>query len=108
MVSNKLKAKWGQLSLMEQLGNLGSEISRAIHWLNRDREIFNNTVDRALELFDLILEDKRWNKRHQEIARAREVFCDIIFGENNYKSSLPDLLRYFDQFAYGVMARGGR
>lgn len=102
MISEQLKEKWSQMNLMEQLGNLGSEISRAIHWLNKDQKIFDNTVNRALELFDLILEDSRWNNRHQEVARAREVFCDIIFGENCYKSSLPDLLRYFDQFAYMI------
>lgn len=102
MASNQLRAKWNQLSLMEQLGNLGSEISRADHWLNKDKAIFDHAVDRALTLFDLILEDPRWNKRHQEIARSREVFCDIIFGENSYKSSLRDLLHYFDQFAYAA------
>ena len=102
MLSERLKERWAKLSLMEQLGNLGSEISRADHWINKDLIIFDNTVNRALELFDLILEDQRWNKRHQEIARAREIFCDIIFGDNSYKSSLSDLLRYFDQFAGAV------
>ena len=99
MASEQLRAKWQQLSLKEQLGNLGSEISRTMHWLNKDRQIFDNAVNRALELFDLTLEDRRWHKRHQEIARAREVGCDIIFGDNSYQSSLADLLVYFNQFA---------
>ena len=94
---------WQRLSLAEQLGNIGSEISRAMKWQNKDKNIFNNTIDRALELFDLTLDDPRWIGRHQEIARAREIFCDIIFGDNQYKTSFSDLLRYFNNFAFVAM-----
>jgi hypothetical protein len=96
------KGGWQKLSLMEQLGNIGGEISRAIRSRGKDPELFNQAVRRALELFDLTLEDPRWRGRRWEIARAREVFCDIVFGENRYHSSLTDLLRYFDQFAYAA------
>lgn len=95
--------RWNQLSLAEQLGNIGSEISRAAKWQGKDKKIFQNTVDRALELFDLTLDDPRWKGRLREIARAREVFCDIIFGEKQYSTSLEDLDKYFTQFA--LMAR---
>ncbi len=91
---------WQKLSFMEQLGNIGGEISRAVYSQNKDKKLFHNAVWRALELFDLTLEDTRWQGRLGEIARAREIFCDIIFGENEYHTSLKDLSRYFDQFAY--------
>lgn len=97
--------KWKKLSFVEQLGNIGSEISRIIRWQGKDKAIFDNTVDRALELFDFTLEDPRWINRQREIARAREVFCDIIFGGNEYDTTLKDLLRYFDQFAYIARSR---
>ena len=100
---NLALGRWQQLSLPEQLGNIGSEISRTAKWQGKDKEIFENTVDRALELFDLTLDDPRWKGRLQEIARAREVFCDIIFGDKKYKTSLEDLDKYFTQFAF--MAR---
>ena len=96
---NLALGRWQQLSLPEQLGNIGSEISRAAKWQGRDKEIFENTVDRALELFDLTLDDPRWKSRLREIARARELFCDIIFGDKKYKTSLEDLDKYFTQFA---------
>lgn len=99
---NLANGDWSKLSLKEQMGNIGSEVSRAIRWQGKDEKIFAGAVDRALELFDLTLEDQRWRGRLREIARTREVFCDIIFGENNYNSSLNDLLRYFDQFAYAA------
>ena len=93
---------WSRFSLKEQLGNIGSEMSRVINWRAKDKKLYEGAVERALELFDLTLEDPRWRGRLWEIARAREVFCDIIFGRNEYKSSLNDLLRYFDQFAYAA------
>ncbi|MBI3638670.1 hypothetical protein HY227_02940 [Candidatus Wolfebacteria bacterium] len=91
--------RWFELSLAEQLGNIGSEVSRASLWQNKDEKLFWGAVERALELFDLTLEDSRWKGRKIEIARAREVFCDAVYGGELYKSSLPDLIKYFDDFA---------
>jgi hypothetical protein len=91
--------RWFELSLAEQLSNIGSEVSRAARWEKKDEKLFQGAVDRALELFDLTLSDSRWRGRYREIARAREVFCDAIYGGKLYKSSLPDLVRYFDYFA---------
>lgn len=93
------RGRWKKLSLTEQLGNIGSEVSRAINWKNRDEKIFWNTVERALELFDLTLDDPRWKGRRREIARAREVFLSAIFDEKIYKTSLSDMLKYFNSFA---------
>lgn len=98
--------KWQNLSLAEQLGNIGSEVSRAIKWRDRDQKYYENTVERALELFDLTIDDPRWIKRLKEIVRAREVFCDAALGGKEYKSSLEDLDRYFFNFA--LLARTQR
>lgn len=91
--------RWFQLSLAEQLANIGSEVSRARKWQGKDENIFWGAVERALELFDLTLEDQRWRGRLREIARVREVFCDAILGGKNYQTSLKDLERYFLPFA---------
>ncbi|MGB2762112.1 MAG: hypothetical protein WBC21_01065 [Minisyncoccales bacterium] len=95
--------RWFQLSLAEQMANIGSEVSRACKWQGKDEDIFCGAVERALELFDLTLKDPRWNKRLKEIARARELFCDAITGGKEYKSTLKDLDRYF--FCYAFYAR---
>lgn len=97
--------RWYQLSLLEQLGNIGSEVSRALRWKERDTRLFFGAIERALELFDLTLDDSRWKGRRWEIARAREVFLDAVSGGKEYKSSLEDLVRYFDQFAYAARLR---
>ena len=97
--------RWCKLSLKEQLGNIGSEILRAARQRNKDEELFWQAVERALELFDLTLEDPRWKGRRWEIARAIEVFCDAVFDGKQYKSTLEDLMPYFDQFAYASRLR---
>lgn len=92
--------RWFTLSLAEQLGNIGSEVGRAQKFQHKDEKLFWGAVERALELFDLTLEDSRLSGRREEIARAREVLCDALTGGKEYKSSLPDLERYFYYFAY--------
>lgn len=99
---NLAQGGWQKLSLVEQLGNIGSEISRAIHWQDKDQKLFDGAIERALELFDLTLEDLRWHGRHGEIARAREIFCEVVFGKKDYHTTLNDLLHYFDQFAFAA------
>jgi len=98
--------KWFQLSLIEQMANIGSEISRAQKWQGKDENSFRNAVYRALELFDLTLEDKRWLGRLREIGRVREVFLDTVFGKKEYNSSLKELNKYFFYFAFAAKNTG--
>ena len=94
--------RWAALTLAEQLGNIGSEISRAERWKTRNPEISRGAFFRALELLDLTLDDTRVRAsraRLREIARAREVVVDYFFGANQYGSTGPSLLKYFDAFA---------
>lgn len=89
--------KWQSFSLFEQLGNIGSEVGRAISAKTaEDKKLAGH---RALELFDLTLSDKRWYGRGNELARGREVVCDYLFGDNIYHSEPASLENYFMQFA---------
>lgn len=102
---NLASGRWGELSLTEQMGNIGSEVLRAARQQGKDEKLFWGAVERALELFDLTLSDERRRGRRWEIARAREVFCDAVYGGKLYKSSLGDLQKYFDQFAFAARKR---
>lgn len=97
--------RWHLFSLAEQMGNIGSEVHRAILRRRQGEEKgFQYAFERALELFDLTLEDPRWSApRKREIGRAREVFCDALWGENEYQTDLASLDTYFLQFA--ILAR---
>lgn len=95
--------RWFTLTLSEQMGNIGSEIHRLVLSQKHDQSRFDSAFDRALELIDLTLSDPRWLKGYKEIARVREVLCDICFGSNQYDTSLEALDNYFFQF--GLAAR---
>lgn len=81
--------RWHRLTLAEQLGNAGADVGRAI----RAREIGNEArcaaaLARALAQLDLTLADPRWaGHRRRELARAREVVCDLRAGDDVYGST---------------------
>ncbi len=98
--ANLAAGGWSELSLVEQMGNIGSEVGRAIkaHEAHNDARK-QAALDRVLELFDLTLADGRWSGRRKELSLAREVVCDYLVGDNRYGSSATDLEAYFMHFA---------
>jgi len=98
--------RWHDMSLMDQLANIGSEVGRATRAKTAGNEPrLASALDRSLELFDLTLADDRWRGRRREIARARELVCDFLVGENLHNSTPEALDRYF--LAFIVAARRG-
>ena len=94
--------RWWTLTLAEQLGNVGSEVSRTLKWRSRRPQIAEGAMVRALELIDLTLDDPRHRSsvaRLREICRVREVLLDFLVGANQYGSTEITLQRYFDAFA---------
>lgn len=96
---NLANGRWHEMTLAEQLGNIGSEVSRARLAQGKDEGKFWGAVTRGLELFDLTLADKRWGERRKELSRAYEVFCDAALGGKAYNSDFESLDRYFTYFA---------
>jgi hypothetical protein len=100
--------RWWSLTLAEQLGNVGSEVSRTLKWRSRDSRIAQGAMARALELIDLTLDDPRHRSsvaRLREICRAREVMLDFLVGSNQFGSTETTLQRYFDVFAVAAAKR---
>ena len=93
--------KWMQMSLPEQMANIGSEVFRAIKSKSRkDEKSAQLAFERALELFDLSLQDSKNHKRFIEIARVRETFVDFFKYKNQYKQSEESVNGYFFNFNY--------
>jgi hypothetical protein len=97
--------RWFQLTLAEQLANVGSEVGRIRRAKDRDVALAERAFERALELLDLTLADTRWRGRRREIGRARELLCDAVAGGAAYGSTLEDLDRYFLAFAMAARNR---
>lgn len=93
------RGKWYNLSLAQQLANIGSEVNRANRWKDKDEKLFNSAVERAIELFYLTIADTRWRNRLKELTRLHEVFCDAVLDGKEYGSTLQGLERYFFYFA---------
>lgn len=99
--------RWSKMTLLEQLANIGSEVGRAVRAKETgNQERLERALERALELFDLTLEDARWKGRRREICRAREVVCDYVGGDNRHRSTGPSLDAYFLSFAVAARLRG--
>ena len=47
--------RWWAMTIAEQLGNVGSEVGRALKWKERNPAIARGAADRALDLMDLTL-----------------------------------------------------
>ena len=101
--------RWHTLPLMEQLGNVGSEVERALRAHEQGRtDRFDHALARALELIDLTANDPRWaGHRRREILRAREQFCRVFFDANVEPGLGEYLSKYFLQFAVAARTRSG-
>jgi hypothetical protein len=92
--------RWNELSLVEQLGNIGSEVERALKWKKKNNPDYcMRAFERALELLDLTLACPAHRHRLREIARTREILVDFFYGENQFATTEKSLSAYFLRFA---------
>jgi len=97
--------RWNELSLLEQMGNIGSEVERALKWKEKGNADYSmNAFERALELSDLTLADPKNRLRLKEVARMREVLVDFFYGTNQFSSSDKSFRAYFLHFARAARA----
>ena len=95
--------RWGHLSFLEQMANIGSEIERALNWRAKDNAAYSQKAfERALELLDLTLDSTTVPARFKELARVREAIADYFIGTNQFESTEISWRRYFLPFAYAV------
>jgi len=102
-------SRWFELSLIEQLANVGCDVERTIQWRNRgDLELSRKAFDRALELLDFTIADPKNRKRLKEIVRTREALVDHFVYDNEYNTTDECWQNYFFQFNYAAAIQRGR
>lgn len=95
--------RWKQLSFMEQMANIGSEVERALNWrAKQNADYSQKAYERALELADLTLDSVSGFSRLKEVARMREAIVDYFSGANQFMSTDSAFRRYFLCFAYAA------
>jgi hypothetical protein len=95
--------RWGQLSFLDQMANIGSDVERALNWRAKGNLAYSQKAfERALELLDLTLESATVAAHLKELARLREVMADYFVGTNQFGSTDASWRRYFLPFAYAA------
>ena len=95
--------RWNKLTLFEQIANIGSDVERTIKWRDKNEGYSRRAFERALELLDLTIGDKKNLERLKELTRLRETLADYFVFDNDYKSSDISWHKYF--FAFNFAAR---
>jgi hypothetical protein len=101
------RVRWARLSFIEQLGNIGSEVGRAIiahRNGNGAREA--RAIDRAIDLFSATVEVNIGTEnsyRLRELLRARDEFLRLFF-DGTFDRDADNIERYFMYFAYAARA----
>lgn len=94
------KGRWEELSFDEQMGNIASEVYRI--WSRKkagDKSASQMAFERALELIDLTMAGGLPAHRLGEVARLREVICDVYLGMEEYNVTSDNINEYLLQFA---------
>jgi len=72
--------KWASFNKGQQVLMIANEINRAKNLINKSfKEEVQFSYQRAIELIDLTLNDKKWNGRLKELLRCREVLAELFF-----------------------------
>ena len=103
--SQLASGRWQSMTLVEQLGNVGSEVGRIRRWHGKDHQACEQAFTRAMELLDLTIQDPRWKGRRKEMTRVRESLCDAMSGGEEYRSDWAGLDQYFYHFAVAARSR---
>jgi hypothetical protein len=95
------RERWAKLDIREQMGNIGSEVGRAIKARRTGKEErVSGAIDRALDLFDATTEVLIQNKSHRvrEVLRARDEFLRL-FHDGTFETDADQIEKYFMRFA---------
>ena len=96
---NAAEGRWLELTLTEQMANIGSEVFRALNWKEKGNDEYSKLAfERSLELLDLTIDDPKNRHRLREITRTRESWVDYFFGKNDYHSTQSIWQNYFHSF----------
>jgi hypothetical protein len=84
---------------------ISNELNRALNCLiSNHHSDAEKCYERAIELTDLTVEDKRWNKGLKELLRFREGLSDLFLTKDIHLTRLYlSALLLFDVDAYNML-----
>ena len=101
-----LPQRFGSFPKHKQLLMVANELNRADHLTDDPRE-YRNCLERALELMDLLTEDRRWLPALRELRRARELLAALyILAEPAGLQTHIRTLIQLDPVAWKMLSAG--
>jgi len=99
------RERWAKMTINEQMGNIGSEVGRAIiAHRNGNKAREDRAIDRAIDLFSATVEvlvGTPYAYRLKEVLRAREEFLRLFF-DDTFESDADNIERYFMNYAFAA------
>jgi hypothetical protein len=81
--------KWFGYSRSQQLLMIANELNRAGIWLEKGHfEDVDRCYERAFELTDFTVEDRKWSNSLKELLRFREMLGDLYINKNKALNKL--------------------
>ena len=109
IIHKGLENRWFELPLVEQLANVGTDLSRAFRWKKKGRlDMSQKAFERVLELLDFTIADPKNRKRLKEVVRSRELLIDHFMFDNEYNTTEESWEKYFLQFNYAAAILRGK
>jgi len=104
------RERWAKLTICEQLGNIGSEVGRAISAKrNGYDDRMEGAINRALDLFlatiEVLIKEKTYIHRAKEVIRARDEFMSLFYHDDFDEIEADKIEAYFMNFAYIARVR---
>ena len=95
------RERWAELSIFEQMGNISSEVGRAINATRSGKEKrAQGAIDRAVDLLDATVDVliAQRSPRVKEVLRAREEFLRLFY-DGTFEADADNIAHYFNLFA---------
>lgn len=93
-----LNEKWFELSLVQQMINIGNEVKRALKF-SSDSDKRSMFFDRAIQYTNLTMEDPKNIHVLSELLISKEVLEDYC-GKHNLDCTGEQINRYYQAYQY--------
>ena len=96
--------KWHSFSLSQQMGNIGSEVSKIVRFKDTNNSRAEKSTVRALELIDLTIQSLVIKKRFPAVAEMlthRELLCNFFYKGDSVTIPPEKLEKFYLSFYTG-------
>lgn len=100
-----LMTNWQELSIYEQMANVGSEVQRLFTWQERGKpEMATRAAERAVDLVEKTMADQKNQRYRKELQKLKQLIVEFSGQSGEAPNTRPATLKkYF--LSYGLAVR---